>query len=93
MNGNETDVDCGGSCAFIKKCGETLRCITSSDCMIGTCKSNICQGEFSHKRQNKRKYRKYCTFHFEQLCLNLYENANNMCSVVCRYNRKRHRFI
>ncbi len=46
-NPAETDVDCGGSCLPSKRCRETLKCISSSDCISGLCTSNICQGEWS----------------------------------------------
>ena len=46
MNGNETDVDCGGSC--IKKCDDRLKCNIGSDCNSGVCTLNMCQGECSY---------------------------------------------
>ena len=45
MNGNETDVDCGGSCLLTKKCADRLRCNSGPDCISGVCQSNTCQGE------------------------------------------------
>lgn len=45
MNGNETDVDCGGNCLPNKKCHDGLRCNIGSDCNSGVCKLNICQSE------------------------------------------------
>jgi len=39
-NGNETDVDCGGSCA---KCGNGKMCLIGGDCTSGKCIDNICQ--------------------------------------------------
>jgi hypothetical protein len=45
MNGNESDVDCGGSCLPSKRCGDGLICNSASDCISGVCKTNICQGE------------------------------------------------
>ena len=47
-NGNEIDVDCGGSCLPTNRCRETQKCINPSDCISGICRSNICQGECSH---------------------------------------------
>ena len=46
MNGNETDVDCGGSCLLSKKCDDGLRCNNGPDCISGVCQSNTCQGEY-----------------------------------------------
>ncbi len=43
-NGNETDVDCGGSCLPQKQCADTMSCVNFSDCMSGVCDKNICQG-------------------------------------------------
>ena len=37
-NGNETDVDCGGSCPT--KCAAGLMCITGGDCQGGVCSGN-----------------------------------------------------
>jgi hypothetical protein len=34
MNGDETDVDCGGPCDL--KCGNGYRCIRNTDCMSNT---------------------------------------------------------
>ena len=34
LNGNESDVDCGGSCAA---CGNGRRCDFNSDCASGVC--------------------------------------------------------
>src|SRR5262249_55032474 len=41
-NGNETDVDCGGSCS---KCSIGKRCATNSDCASNNCNpsSHTCQ--------------------------------------------------
>ena len=47
-NADETDVDCGGSCAPAKRCGELFRCSNPSDCKTGICVSNICQGQCSY---------------------------------------------
>ncbi len=46
MNGNETDVDCGGPCLPTQTCGDQLRCNNASDCTSGVCEFNICQGEY-----------------------------------------------
>ena len=40
MNGDETDVDCGGGCAA---CAKGRRCKNSTDCAIGECTSALCQ--------------------------------------------------
>ncbi|MFU8805133.1 MAG: hypothetical protein ACNA8W_15065 [Bradymonadaceae bacterium] len=39
-NGDETDVDCGGSCA---PCDDGLSCGEPADCVSGVCDNNICQ--------------------------------------------------
>ena len=36
FNGNETDVDCGGSCA---SCGDGRGCLRNADCLSGLCDS------------------------------------------------------
>ena len=41
FNGDETDIDCGGSCPL--KCGTGNSCIGSTDCISGVCTSDICQ--------------------------------------------------
>ena len=41
LNGDETDIDCGGSCSI--KCGAGSRCIGSTDCISGVCMSDVCQ--------------------------------------------------
>ncbi|MBW2990432.1 hypothetical protein KY348_01870, partial [Candidatus Woesearchaeota archaeon] len=40
MNGDETDVDCGGGCS--EKCGNGLGCISPNDCKSGYCEAGIC---------------------------------------------------
>src|SRR5690606_9661399 len=40
QNGNESDVDCGGSCP---RCLNTRRCTGPSDCASGYCASGVCQ--------------------------------------------------
>ena len=47
MNGNETDVDCGGNCSADKKCNDGMRCNSRFDCNSSVCMLNICQGECS----------------------------------------------
>ncbi|CAF1117654.1 unnamed protein product [Adineta ricciae] len=42
-NGDETDVDCGGSCAVQKKCADLKRCLNSYDCISSVCTVNLCQ--------------------------------------------------
>ncbi len=39
QNGNETDVDCGGSCA---PCGVGRQCVVPADCTTGQCQNNRC---------------------------------------------------
>lgn len=39
-DGNETDVDCGGSCGA---CANGKQCLLSSDCQNGSCVAGICQ--------------------------------------------------
>jgi hypothetical protein len=46
-NGNETDVDCGGSCLPSKQCGNGLMCNNGPDCTSGVCKTNLCQGDYA----------------------------------------------
>ena len=41
LNGNETDVDCGGSCTA--KCAPTKKCVLDSDCFGGRCTGGLCQ--------------------------------------------------
>ena len=43
-NGDDTDVDCGGSTC--PQCTDTNVCSVRSDCISGVCASNICQSEF-----------------------------------------------
>lgn len=47
-NANETDIDCGGTCLVIRRCSEGQGCNSKSDCLIGDCRSNICQGECNY---------------------------------------------
>jgi hypothetical protein len=39
-NGDETDVDCGGSCET--KCAFGKKCTGDGDCGVGTCVTNVC---------------------------------------------------
>ncbi len=39
LNGDETDVDCGGTCA---PCANTDDCLVASDCASGFCNANVC---------------------------------------------------
>ena len=55
-NGNETDVDCGGSCLPTKPCREMLKCFGASDCMSGACRLNICQGKCDYRIYKDRYY-------------------------------------
>src|SRR5207253_1866743 len=40
LDGDETDVDCGGSC---KKCGDGKACISPGDCASGVCTGGTCK--------------------------------------------------
>jgi len=40
QNGDETDVDCGGSCS--DKCQETKSCIVDGDCVSAHCSGGVC---------------------------------------------------
>jgi beta-glucosidase-like glycosyl hydrolase len=40
-NGNETDVDCGGSCT--SKCANGRACAVNADCQSGSCVAGICR--------------------------------------------------
>jgi hypothetical protein len=40
-NGDETDKDCGGSCAPAKKCADMLVCAANSDCQSGVCDTTV----------------------------------------------------
>lgn len=39
-NGDETDVDCGGSCA---PCDDAKSCLLAADCKSGVCTGDVCQ--------------------------------------------------
>ncbi|UQA55284.1 MopE-related protein [Polyangium aurulentum] len=41
LNGDESDVDCGGSC--MNKCGTGRACLVSADCASGVCTADVCQ--------------------------------------------------
>jgi hypothetical protein len=43
---NETDVDCGGSCAPGRKCSDYGQCNNQTDCISDVCESNICLREY-----------------------------------------------
>jgi hypothetical protein len=40
QNGNETDIDCGGTCP---KCGDGKQCRAAVDCVSASCVGNVCQ--------------------------------------------------
>lgn len=42
-DGDESDVDCGGSCST--KCANGKKCLQNSDCTNGTCSNNVCTGD------------------------------------------------
>ena len=42
----ETDIDCGGVCAALRKCPLNSGCANDRDCVTGTCSiNNICAGK------------------------------------------------
>src|SRR5688572_17453243 len=41
-NGDETDLDCGGSCAPGRRCGDGLGCGGGGDCQSGVCTGQVC---------------------------------------------------
>src|SRR5262245_19700094 len=41
LNGDETDVDCGGVCP--NRCGDGQGCIAPSDCASGVCVGGMCR--------------------------------------------------
>lgn len=42
LNGSETDLDCGGSCAPAKRCANNLMCVVAGDCVSASCVSLKC---------------------------------------------------
>jgi len=42
-NGNETDVDCGGTDANCPACGSGAHCLVPADCTSGVCSGTVCQ--------------------------------------------------
>ncbi|HEY8075271.1 MAG TPA: hypothetical protein VIF62_14200, partial [Labilithrix sp.] len=44
-DGDETDVDCGGSCA---PCADTKACAVAKDCTSGVCTGGVCQAPNDH---------------------------------------------
>jgi hypothetical protein len=40
MDGDETDVDCGGSCP--NKCANGYGCDNPTDCQSNNCQNNVC---------------------------------------------------
>jgi cysteine-rich repeat protein len=43
QNGDETDVDCGGTCAPGSRCADGLHCADGDDCESGVCTGTVCQ--------------------------------------------------
>jgi hypothetical protein len=41
QNGDETDVDCGGSCAPNSQCADTEKCVADTDCQSGFCNESV----------------------------------------------------
>ena len=46
MNGDETDVDCGGTST--NKCAYNKKCIVTGDCNKASCLNSVCAGKCSH---------------------------------------------
>ena len=42
LNGSETDVDCGGSCAPAQRCANNLMCLVPGDCVSASCVTLRC---------------------------------------------------
>lgn len=42
QNGDETDVDCGGSICATQKCSKSQACLVDSDCSSYNCQSGLC---------------------------------------------------
>ncbi|MDB4935039.1 MAG: hypothetical protein JWP87_2011 [Labilithrix sp.] len=41
-NGDETDLDCGGSCSPTNACADAKACAIGADCVSGVCTGNLC---------------------------------------------------
>lgn len=41
-NGTETDMDCGGSCAPVRRCALNSMCKVDDDCQSGACVGSLC---------------------------------------------------
>ena len=52
LNGNETDVDCGGSCPG---CPVGNDCGVAADCQSGVCTGGKCTGRQLHRRRQERQ--------------------------------------
>ena len=55
-NGDETDKDCGGSCATAPpstKCATGLKCMVDGDCIGGVCMGGTCQPSCTDKQKNQ----------------------------------------
>ena len=48
-NGDESDVDCGGSC--LAKCGNGKACLSFNDCASSLCGGGKCYGECARATQ------------------------------------------
>jgi hypothetical protein len=55
-NGNETDVDCGGSCL---PCANDQRCATQADCASSFCVNSTCQACTSNQQNQECGYDAY----------------------------------
>ena len=52
QNGTETDLDCGGTGAGMKKCPETKKCLVDGDCFGACSYKKLCVDQPSCKNQN-----------------------------------------
>jgi hypothetical protein len=43
LDGDETDVDCGGSCAPLARCGAGMACKIGRDCTTSSCRASVCE--------------------------------------------------
>jgi hypothetical protein len=88
-NGNETDVDCGGSCSA---CADTRTCALATDCTSGVCTNTVCQApSCSDGVRNANELDVDCAGHCgarscdaNQACGGNADCASNLCTnAVC----------
>ena len=78
-NGDETDVDCGGSCP---PCEDVKSCLVNSDCISGFCYEGICNptpSEFwveVNRSDGVNVYRSYSSYNFKEIPLNFIFHSN-----------------